>query len=315
MAWMPFIFIMLGVVTGFIKFPERFFKLAEIAGNIALTTLMLAIGINIGTSDTVIKNIGDISFNCGVITLCALGFSIIAVFILEKTVLPLNELQNKILSVNNNFAPETKGNPEKKSSAFVWIIPVCIILGIITGIFFMRGLEKFNGMVFTGSLTILYISVGVGLAQNRIIFTYVKLLGWKVILISAAIILGSLTGGLAAGLMLGLELHISVISACGMSYGSLTGAFMTQVYGIDTGTYGFLVNVMREFLTIMLLPLLVRISKGAPIASGGAAAMDTVLIPVTKFIGAELSLVVLITGTILTFAVPVLIQLLSNILF
>jgi uncharacterized membrane protein YbjE (DUF340 family) len=90
---------------------------------------------------------------------------------------------------------------------------------------------------------------------------------------------------------------------------------MTQAYGIDAGTYGFLVNVMREFLTILLLPVLARISKGAPIASGGAAGMDTVLIPVTKFIGSELSLVVLITGTILTFAVPVLLQLLSNILF
>jgi uncharacterized membrane protein YbjE (DUF340 family) len=72
---------------------------------------------------------------------------------------------------------------------------------------------------------------------------------------------------------------------------------------------------MREFITILLLPLLVRISKGAPIACGGAADMDTVLMPVTKFVGTELGIIVLITGTILTFAVPVLLQLLSNILF
>jgi uncharacterized membrane protein YbjE (DUF340 family) len=90
---------------------------------------------------------------------------------------------------------------------------------------------------------------------------------------------------------------------------------MTQTYGITAGTYGFLVNVMREFITILLLPLLVRISKGTPIACGGAADMDTVLMPVTKFVGTELGIIVLITGTILTFAVPVLLQLLSNIYF
>ena len=89
-----------------------------------------------------------------------------------------------------------------------------------------------------------------------------------------------------------------------MSYYSITGAYMTQVYGIEAGTYGFIVNVMREFFTVLLLPLLIKISKGSPIAGGAAGNMDTMLVPVTKFVGKELGLVALITGAILTFSVP-----------
>ena len=55
----------------------------------------------------------------------------------------------------------------------------------------------------------------------------------------------------------------------------------------------------------MQLPVLIRISKGSPIASGAAGCMDTMLVPVSRYVGPELSLVALISGTILTFVVPV----------
>ena len=87
---------------------------------------------------------------------------------------------------------------------------------------------------------------------------------------------------------------------------------MTQVYGIEVGAYGFLVNVMREFLTVLLVPILIKVSLGSPIASGAAGNMDTMLVPVTKFTGQELGIVTLITGTILTFLVPFLLPLLTS---
>mgnify|MGYP003752918953 CR=1 FL=1 len=40
--------------------------------------------------------------------------------------------------------------------------------------------------------------------------------------------------------------------------------------------------------------------------------MDTMLVPVTKFVGIELGLVALITGTILTFLVPLALSLLCR---
>ena len=96
----------------------------------------------------------------------------------------------------------------------------------------------------------------------------------------------------------------SVLSASGMGYYSLTGAFLTDSFGIEAGTYGFIVNILRDVLTVSLLPILIKISKGSPIASGAAGCMDTMLVPVSRFVGPELSVVALISGTILTFVVP-----------
>ena len=76
-------------------------------------------------------------------------------------------------------------------------------------------------------------------------------------------------------------------------------------FGIEAGTYGFIVNVSRDVFTVILLPLLSKISKGSPIASGAAGCMDTMLVPVTKTVGPELGMVALISGTVLTFVVPI----------
>jgi len=97
----------------------------------------------------------------------------------------------------------------------------------------------------------------------------------------------------------------ALLSASGMGYYSLTGATMTEAFGIEAGTYGFIVNILRDVLTVALLPLLIKISKGSPIASGGAGCMDSMLVPVSRFVGPELSMVALISGTVLTFLVPI----------
>lgn len=120
----------------------------------------------------------------------------------------------------------------------------------------------------------------------------------------AAILVGSIFGGMLAGVLLDLPPHISVVSASGMSFYSITGAYMTEAYGLEVGTYGFIVNVMREMFTILFMPLLIKISPGSPIAGGAAGNMDTMLAPVTKFVGVRLGLATLITGTLLTFLVP-----------
>jgi uncharacterized membrane protein YbjE (DUF340 family) len=155
-----------------------------------------------------------------------------------------------------------------------------------------------------GSLIILYTGVGISFGMNRSVFQYIRILSWKILLIPVAIIAGSMAGGYASGIILGMPIYITVTAAGGMSYYSITGAYLTQVYGIEAGAFGFLVNVMREFLTVLCLPLLIRISQGSPIASGAAGDMDTMLVPITKFTGAELGIVTLVTGTILTFLVP-----------
>jgi uncharacterized membrane protein YbjE (DUF340 family) len=304
---MPFLCIAIGLVIGMRNLKESTLKRIDGIINIALVALMLTIGMNIGINDSVMSNLDSIGLNCLVISLCAIIFSILFTVIAEKTVLPLEKLRQKLSLENININNEIDISKEEKSknSLLIWIMPSSIVIGVILGYSVMRYIQTFIlDYLLVGSLVMLYVSVGISLGSNRKVFKYVRVLGFRVIYISIAIAVGSIVGGFLAGTLLGIPLHTSIMSASGMSYYSLTGAYMTQVYGIEAGTYGFVVNVMREFFTVLLLPLLKRISTGSPIAAGAAGNMDTMLVPVTKFVGVELGLITLITGVILTFAVP-----------
>lgn len=317
MTWMPFICLGTGLIVGLRNLSDRILKGIDILINIALIVLMLTIGMNIGTNDSVMNNLGRIGVNCVVIALSAILLSVVFTVIVEKTILPLEELKQKLNSENININNEVDiaQEEEKKTSPLIFIMPASIVAGIGIGFFFLPdALKPALGYLLIGSLIVLYLSVGISLGSNKKVFRYIKVLGFKVIYISVAIFVGSIAGGWISGMLLGLPAHVSVISASGMSYYSLTGAYMTQAFGIETGTYGFIVNVMREFFTVLLLPVLIKISKGSPIASGAAGDMDTMLVPVTKFVGMELGLVALITGTILTFVVPFTLPLLCQIL-
>ena len=123
-----------------------------------------------------------------------------------------------------------EGEEKKKTSPLIWIMPVSIVAGVLFGYFLLPDfLIPLLGYLLTGSLVVLYVSVGVSLGSNRKVFRYLRILGFKVIFLSVAIFAGSVAGGLISGLILDLPLHISVISASGMSYYSITGAYMTRV--------------------------------------------------------------------------------------
>jgi uncharacterized membrane protein YbjE (DUF340 family) len=314
--WMPYVCLAIGIFIGLNKLPNKLLRMLDTLIYLVLIVLMLTIGMNLGVNESIVSNLGSIGFNCMIISLCAIACSVICVIAVEKTLLPLDELSEKIFLKNINADREMEIPISNRSiSPLIWIMPLSIIIGAITGYFIEFGnTVSILDYLLTGSLVLLYICAGITIGANRNVFKYLKALGFRVAFLSCAILAGSLIGGIVSGLLLKLPLNVSVISAGGMSYYSLTGAFMTQMYGVETGTYGFIVNVMREFFTVLLLPLLVKISKSSPIAAGAAGNMDTMLVPITKFVGPELGLVTLITGTILTFIVPLLLPFLYKLL-
>ena len=191
-------------------------------------------------------------------------------------------------------------------AAYMMQMPLFILLGILIGYFALpKGEAAWLDTLLTVSLFFLYTGAGIILGTNKEVFTYIKKLGLRILFLPLSIFVGCLLGGFLMGVLLDVPLKWSVLSASGMGYYSMSGAFLTEAYGIEAGVYGFIVNVSRDVFTVALLPLLAKISKGSPIASGAGGCMDTMLIPVSKAVGPELGLVALISGTITTLAVPI----------
>ena len=299
----PFICLAFGAAINWRGLPATVLKAFDIATNAALILLMAVIGLNIGTSPQVMGNLGAIGLNCLIISLSAIIGSVILVRLAEATVMPLEKIRLQLAEENAHTADE---QPKTGFSPLIILMPACIVIGIIAGYFWLQDMSRsILDTALTVSLIFLYTGVGVSLGENKEVFQYIKRLGARILFMPAAIFAGCIAGGFISGLLLHLPYSYSVISASGMGYYSLTGAFMTENFGIEAGTYGFIVNVSRDVFTVALLPLLSKISKGSPIASGAAGCMDTMLVPVTRAVGPELGMVSLISGTILTFVVPV----------
>lgn len=312
--WMPYLCLAIGITAGLNKLPEKFLNALDHLMNLALIVLMLTVGMGLGAREEILSSLGSIGLNCLIISISAIACSIILTILVERTILPLDEISKKTLMHHGGAGNEATG-AKGTVSPLIWIMPLCIALGVAAGYLINFGnMETLQNYLLSGALMLLYICAGITMGANRNVFRYLKEIGFKVLFISGAILAGSIIGGAVSGFLLKLPLHVSVISAGGMSFYSLTGAFMTRMYGVETGTYGFIVNMMREFFTILFLPLLARISRGSPIAVGGCAGMDIVLVPITRVVGPELGLVSLITGSILTFVVPLLLPLLHSLL-
>ena len=313
----PFICLAFGAAINWSGLPAPVLKAFDITTNAALILLMAVIGLNIGTSPQVMGNLGTIGLNCLIISLSAITGSVILVCLAEATVMPLEKIRLQLSEENSHAAEESavhqdavvhaaEFQTESSFSPLIIVMPACIVIGIIAGYFWLQDMSRsILDTTLTVSLIFLYTGVGVSLGENKEVFQYIKRLGVRILFMPAAIFAGCIAGGFISGLLLRLPYSYSVISASGMGYYSLTGAFMTETFGIEAGTYGFIVNVSRDVFTVALLPLLSKISKDSPIPSGAAGCMDTMLVPVTRAVGPELGMVALISGTILTFVVPV----------
>ncbi|NLD19674.1 MAG: lysine exporter LysO family protein [Clostridiales bacterium] len=310
MSILPFVCLGTGIVMGFAIKRKELLKAFDTVATVSLTLMMVCIGIGIGIDKSIMNEFPKIGFNCVVIAISVLFFSMLFTVICEKTVLPLGKYEQELKASSEKDEETQEGN----GNSMIWILPASLILGLVGGVFLRNSISSsLIDKAFTVFLIILYICVGVSQGANKEVFSYIKALGFRILWLPFAVFCGSIIGGIIPPLFLDVPMHISVISAGGMSFYSLTGAYMSQTYGLAYGTYGFIVNVLREFITIFTMPILVKISKGCPIAGGAAGDMDTMLAPVTKFVGPQLGLVTLLTGTVLTFVVPILLPILTNI--
>ncbi len=118
-------------------------------------------------------------------------------------------------------------------------------------------------------------------------------------------ILGTLAGSVVAWLLVPREVKEVLAVGSGFGYYSLSSIFITQYKGAELGTIALVANVVRELITLLGAPLLVRwFGKLAPISAGGATTMDTTLPIITQTSGKELVPVYIYHGFVMDFSVP-----------
>ena len=147
--------------------------------------------------------------------------------------------------------------------------------------------------------------VGLSIGSDRRLGEILRTLRPRVLLAPLATTVGTFAGVAAASLFLAYSLADCLAVGAGFAYYSLSSIFITQYKGAELGTVALLSNILREILTLVGTPLLVRLlGPLAPISCGGASTMDTTLPIIARYAGRDVIFISIVHAMVLDFSVP-----------
>ena len=189
------------------------------------------------------------------------------------------------------------------------IIVAFFVAGIIVGLTHVLPPLRSMGNVSYITLCALIFMVGFTIGNDTEIFKKFKRLNRLYMLLPLMTIVGTLAGCAITTLLLShRSLSECLAVGSGMGYYSLSSVLITQYKGAELGTVALLANIVREVITLLGAPLMVRwFGKLAPISVGGATTMDTTLPILTNACGKDFVIVSIFHGFIVDFSVPLLV--------
>ena len=187
-------------------------------------------------------------------------------------------------------------------------ILVVLVLGIGAGFVLPENISGFIDSASSYMLLILLFSVGIDMGLNKEVFTRIKELGFKILLIPAGVIIGSLFGGFLTSFLTNVSVREGLAISAGLGWYSLSGILITEAGNPVAGTIAFLSNVFREMLTFIVVPFIAsHMNYYCAIAPAGATAMDTTLGIISRNTNATVAVLSFVSGVICTLVVPVLV--------
>lgn len=187
--------------------------------------------------------------------------------------------------------------------------------GLLLGVFrlFPAQLLGYNTSFYV--LCALMFSVGLSIGNDSTAIRQFRNLPLRLILLPLMTIIGTLTGVIFVSFFL-TNRSISDCLAVGSGFGyySLSSILITQCKGVELGTIALLSNIIREIITLLLAPWMVKyFGLLAPISAGGATTMDTTFPIIVKNSGKKYAIVSIYHGFIMDLSVPFLVTLFCSI--
>ncbi len=156
--------------------------------------------------------------------------------------------------------------------------------------------------------------VGIGIGCDKESLRSLRAQGRAAFLIPMATVVGTLIGGLCIyPLVASMALKDVMAVSSGFAYYSLSSILLTESRGVEVGTIALVANILRELLTVLLAPIMVRyFGRLSVISSAGAASVDTLLPIIARNSGSQYVILALAHGLVLEITVPFLVTLFAG---
>ncbi|PMH46658.1 hypothetical protein BCU68_01080 [Vibrio sp. 10N.286.49.B3] len=153
-------------------------------------------------------------------------------------------------------------------------------------------------------LFLLLFFIGIQLRNSGLTLRQI-LLNKHGLIISLVVIISSLIGGCIAALILNIPLFQALAMASGFGWYSLSGILMGDAFGPVFGGASFLIELSRELVALIMIPLLIHSRPCTSIGYAGATAMDFTLPVIQTTGGVKCVPIAIVSGFILSLLVPV----------
>ena len=176
--------------------------------------------------------------------------------------------------------------------------------GLIAGLLLPIGLT----WVDTASEWILFallFFIGIQLRNSGLTLRQI-LLNKHGMVIAATIIISSMMGGVMAAYLLDIPLFRALAMSSGFGWYSLAGILMGDAFGPVYGGASFMLELLRELVALVVIPMLIRSYPCTSIGYAGATAMDFTLPVIQTTGGVRCVPIAIVSGFILSLLVPVL---------
>jgi uncharacterized membrane protein YbjE (DUF340 family) len=179
-------------------------------------------------------------------------------------------------------------------------------MGLLLGIFRILPPEFSNQNISFYVLCALMFFVGISIGNDPTTVHQFRNLSPRIIFLPLMTILGTFFGIIVVSFFLkNRSLSDCLAIGSGLGYYSLSSILITQYRGIELGTIALLSNIMREVITLLFAPYMVKyFGKLAPISAGGATTMDTTFPIIIRNSGKDFAIVSIYHGFITDFTVP-----------
>ncbi len=183
--------------------------------------------------------------------------------------------------------------------------------GLLVGVFrwLPAELQYSNASFYV--LCMLMFSVGFSIGNDPQSFHQFKTLNLRLAFLPLMTIVGTWIGVIVVGLLMKNHSFTDCLAVgSGFGYYSLSSILITQYKGVELGTIALLSNIMREVITLLFAPFILKyFGTLAPISAGGATTMDTTFPVIVQNSGSDYAIVSIYHGFIVDFSVPFLVTL------
>lgn len=286
------LFIFAPLVVGYLIPISRAALLEKInqSASYLIYVILSLMGLSLAALDNLSSNLQSILLYAGTFFVCLSVCNLLALPIIDKIIpLQTNHNQNKL----------------PLSSMALESVKLIVVVGggLIAGLILPIGLE----WVDTASEWILFLLlffIGIQLRNSGLTLRQI-LLNKQGMAIAAIVIATCMLGGVIASVILDLPLYQALAMSSGFGWYSLAGILMGDAFGPVFGGASFLIELMRELIALVAIPLFIRSYPCTAIGYAGATAMDFTLPVIQTTGGVRCVPVAIVSGFILSLLVPV----------